>query len=452
MKRKTAVLIISYLCAAVAALGALAYSGYQRAAVYERQSSAGYQHAFAELVTGMREIDTALQKSLYASDSTVAAGLYTEIFGKAMTAQMSLGAMPFSTVELEKTASFISRVGDYSFALARAAAGGDMGGETERENLRALSDTAELLALNLSQLQADMADGILTMDELTDGERRMDEAEEAELPSTVGQSVRLIEQEFPELPSLIYDGPFSEHISSAAPRMLEGERELSAEEALKAAADFLELRENRLTLTAESSGAMPCYYFSAAAKQGEMQIVVSKAGGYVVNLLCPRLVGEPTVDYKSALGVATRFLERRGYSDMAESYHMISDGAVTINFAYTQDGVICYPDLVKVTVALDTGTVTGFEALGYISCHTERELPEPEFTEEAARAAVPEELEIVSSRLCVVPSDGKFERLCWEYVCRSPEDRSFIIYVGAMSGRQEKILILLEDDNGTLTI
>ena len=44
----------------------------------------------------------------------------TDVFGKAMTAQMSLGALPFSTQELEKTAGFISRVGDYAYSLSRA--------------------------------------------------------------------------------------------------------------------------------------------------------------------------------------------------------------------------------------------------------------------------------------------------------------------------------------------
>ena len=42
---------------------------------------------------------------------------------------------------------------------------------------------------------------------------------------------------------------------------------------------------------------------------------------------------------------------------MKESYFSTNDGICTINFAYMEDDVVCYPDLIKVNVALDTGNV-----------------------------------------------------------------------------------------------
>ena len=57
---------------------------------------------------------------------------------------------------------------------------------------------------------------------------------------------------------------------------------------------------------------------------------------------------------------------------MKESYYVINDGICTINYAYSQDGVTCYPDLVKVAVALDTGGVVEYNATGYIMNHTDR--------------------------------------------------------------------------------
>ncbi len=121
MRRKWAILSISYLSCAVVALGIFSWAQYNRAETYNRQVAASYQHAFAELVTSMSEIDTALQKSLYATSPTMAGAICTEVFGKAMTAQMTLGVLPFSTQELEQTASFISRVGDYAYSLSRSA-------------------------------------------------------------------------------------------------------------------------------------------------------------------------------------------------------------------------------------------------------------------------------------------------------------------------------------------
>ena len=51
-----------------------------------------------------------------------------------------------------------------------------------------------------------------------------------------GEVFQTIEAEFPEMPTLIYDGPFSESLTSPKVRFLEGKEEVTAEQAKKAAA------------------------------------------------------------------------------------------------------------------------------------------------------------------------------------------------------------------------
>ena len=58
---------------------------------------------------------------------------------------------------------------------------------------------------------------------------------------------------------------------------------------------------------------------------------------------------------------------------MEESYYFTDDGICTINFAYEDNDVIMYPDLIKVSVCLETGNVLSFDASGYISNHIERD-------------------------------------------------------------------------------
>ena len=70
-QKKAVVISISYLSAAVIALGILAGTNYQRAETYKRYVAANYQHAFGELVTAVSEMDTALQKSLYATSPSM---------------------------------------------------------------------------------------------------------------------------------------------------------------------------------------------------------------------------------------------------------------------------------------------------------------------------------------------------------------------------------------------
>jgi len=172
----------------------------------------------------------------------------------------------------------------------------------------------------------------------------------------------------------------------------------------------------------------------------------------VLSMLCSRPVGSAAVDPATAVGAAVQFLQANGYSDMAETYYMTHDGVLTVNFAYRQGEVLCYSDLVKVSVALDNGKICGFEARGYLTSHCLRDLTAPEVSAEEARSAVPETLTVLAEQLALVPSDGAYETLCREFKCQAGEDRHYIIYVDAQTGRQHKILILLEDASGTLTL
>ncbi len=452
-KRKYTVFTISFLVLTSLCLGVYASASHARAEKFRLAMTNNYQHAFDELVTAVGEMDSALQKSVYATSPELAASVCAEIFGKAMTAQMSLGVLPFSTYELEQTAGFISRVGDYAFALSRAAASGESLTDEQRENLKALAETASVLSSNMKSLQTDMLDGVLTMDELVRSERSLDEAEETEVPSTIGGSMRLIEQEFPELPALIYDGPFSNHLTDKSPRMTEGTEFIDENAGREIAAGFLRIGHTRVYPAGESEGELPCLFYQAERSNGDIvSVAVTKQGGKVLSMLSAHEAGEASIETEAALKAAADFLSSRGYRGMEESYHMLQGGVLTVNFAYVKDGVVFYPDLIKVSVAMDSGEICGFEALGYISSHGERSLPEIAVSAEEALGRVPAELSVESSRVALIPTAGGEERLCHEFVCVNGEEQKYIIYVNAVSGKQEKILILLEDENGSLTI
>ena len=453
VKKRTFVLIVSFLAAAAIALGAAAISAQGRAKSYETLVAANYQHAFSELVTAVGEMDTALQKSLYAVSPSMISAVCTEVFGKSMTAQMSLGALPFSSQELERTSSFISRTGDYAWSLARAASTGSGYTDGQLESLRSLSDTAGVLSQNLRSMQEELFSGAITMDSLENARRRLSEADNTQVGTvTVGDGMKLIEREFPETPSLVYDGPFSEHLVNAQPRLLEGLPAVGEDEARRAAAEFAGIDEGRLSLSGERGGSIPCRYFSAESGAASLTIAVTNAGGKILGMISSRVPGEAVVSDADAERSAIRFLESRGFGGMAETYRIKQDGAMTVNFAYKQNGVLCYSDLIKVTVALDTGAVSGFEAAGYVMSHCERDVPTPAIAVSDAAQCVGRGLRLVSTQLALVPDDGKTEKLCYELKCEDEQSRHCLIYVNALTGVQEKLLILLEDETGTLTI
>ncbi len=49
------------------------------------------------------------------------------------------------------------------------------------------------------------------------------------------------------------------------------------------------------------------------------------------------------ISNEDAVQYARDFLKKLGIEGMEESYYMLANGELTVNFAYTQDGVTMYP-------------------------------------------------------------------------------------------------------------
>ena len=52
---------------------------------------------------------------------------------------------------------------------------------------------------------------------------------------------------------------------------------------------------------------------------------------------------------------------------MKRTYYLKEEGVMTINYAYVQNDVTMYPDLIKLKVALDNGDILGIETQGYLN-------------------------------------------------------------------------------------
>lgn len=450
-RRRTLVRAASFLLAAFVVVGGLALQARARAEAYRLYLENGYRHAFAELSANLNELDVALQKGIYATSPSMLGVLCTQIYGKAMSAQMALGELPYSNVELEQTAAFLAKAGDYAAALSRSASVTGVCSDEQREALRGLSAGASDLSARVAGLQSDLMGGAVTLEDLEAAEARLSAAEGSG-HTLADSSYQTMESDFPELPSLIYDGPFSEHIAGRTPAMLEGREDVTQDEARLAAARFLDLKPELFTLVSAGSGRLPTYSFSAMVDGGELYVEVTRRGGLVVELLHSRPVESAALSREEAVAAAAAFLTSRGYPNMTESYFIDQGNVLTINFAAQQGEVLCYPDLVKVSVALDNGRVVGFESEGYLMNHTLRDLPRSPVSLGKAQAALSPELDILSHRLALIPTGGEYEVLTHEFKCQSADGRHVLVYINAQTGQEEKILILLEDESGTLVI
>ena len=164
--------------------------------------------------------------------------------------------------------------------------------------------------------------------------------------------------------------------------------------------------------------------------------------------LAPEPVRGTRNDSRNVKYIAEKIAE---FKNMKATYYMNNGGVLTVNYAYEQDGITMYPDLVKVKIALDNGEVLGIESTGYLNCHRDtRELSDKKITLEEARSKVNQNLNVSSSGLAVIPTEWGTEVLCYEFKGNTAEN-DFIVYINAETGEEEDILMIINTPEGTLT-
>lgn len=446
-KRSIHIWLYTILIAGLIAAVIWGFTATKSADALEISNENQYNRAFHELVGYVDNIDVLLSKTQLTKSPAQLAKLSSDIFRQSAEAKSCLGQLPTSEVQLDNTSKFLSQVGDYTYVLSQSMINGEEISQQEYEDLASLAEYAANLRDTLSSIEEQIYSGEIRISD-TRSKKRGNVADAA--GNNILEDLEDVEKSFEDYPSLIYDGPFSEHIVNREPEMLKNASEVSQEQALSKAEELIDSRELVFQSLSENT-AIPSYTFVHDNDDNQISISVTKKGGYILSYLNNRNVDGEQLDIQEATQKAAQFLQKNGFYSMQDSYYEKSGGIATINFAYTQDNVTCYSDLVKVRVALDNGEILGLETKGYLMNHTERELSAPSMTTEEAQAKISTNLEVKATRLALVPKDSMREVLCYEFT-GAFNDRNFIIYVNANNGREEEIFLLIESDEGVLTI
>ncbi len=406
-----------------------------------------YDRAFFELTDYVTDIDALLSKAQLAASPAQLASVSNEIFKQAAEAKTCFGELPTKNTNLETTAKFLSQVGDYTYVLSQNMINGTPITDEEYETLNSLNQYAAELSKQLNKIEEKIYSGEMSFETASLG--LMTEVKAA---NDIFSNLENVEKSFEGYPSLIYDGPFSEHIENMQSHMLSSAAEISQDEALRKAKAFLGERGDKLKFETEMKNtAIECYVFGKDGKDGHITVTVTKKGGYILYFLENRDAKANNFDVPSATELAIKFLEKHGFTDCVDNYYEVDNNIATINFAYSQDGIKCYSDLIKVRVALDNGDIVGIECKGYLMNHRDRALGSPVLTEEEAQAKVSTHLDVTAVSLAVIPKDSLREVLCYEFK-GTYLDKNFIVYINAENGREEDILLLIESETGILTI
>lgn len=421
----------------------------KRADALSQQIENQYMSSFHDLTDYIDSIDILLQKAMLSTGVKQIGALSSQIYMQTSAAKECLSRLPLTDVNLENTSKFLSQTGDYCAYLSSHLADKNEMSEDEFKTLGSLSEYAASVYENLEQLREQIYNRTITFENT---EKNIAHANDEGM--TFGSGFEKIESEFMEYPSLIYDGPFSDHLEKQESVFLKFKGQITDTEAKKRALKYLGRKaEGEITLTGETGGSIEAYVFATSPRTdgSNTSVAVTKQGGFLLWMLDSRLVSEEKISVSDATLFASRFLLEHGLNDMKETYYEKTGNVATINFAYMQDGILIYPDLIKIKVALDNGEIIGAETRGYLMCHKERELSQNIISADEAKGKAGSHLDISKIRLCVIPTDGGNEILCYE-LSGAMKKRNFLIYINAETGAEEKILMLIESPEGIFTV
>lgn len=396
----------------------------------------GYQQSLNQLMESLANIDTTLKKVGYSADQALLTTLAAEVWTQSEAAKVALSSLPLSDTCLEQCETFIAQAGDYAYYLLRETAY-EAANENDWGTLASLSKTASSLYTQLDAIKEQVDAGVLSFTEVKD-----------QPDSAISGSFSEIESSFPEYAQLIYDGPFSEHIQNKTPLYLSGKSMVTEDQARAAAASFLNISESKLSSEYAADGIIPVYGFTTE----NTSVSITKAGGLLLSVLNDRQPESATISEEDAVERARQFLQGLGYQNMEPTYYLTYESVVTINFAYTENDTVYYPDLIQVGIALDDGSVTRLDATGYFMNHHERSLGAPSISISQAKAVIAREIAIQTETLAVIPTEGQMEKLCYAFACEHEDGQKLLYYVNANTGRTENLFILIDTGHGTLTM
>lgn len=398
---------------------------------------ASYQRNFHDAVEHVNNIDLNLAKTLATKDSKTLQVYLVDLAINSELAENDLGALPLHDENKFYTTKLINQIGDFSKHLNKKLIEGEELSKNDRETL-----------LRLYNANASLKDTLYKTLSNMDEDFSFSEMEE-DKGNFLLENFNELQNLSVAYPELIYDGPFSDGANNREVKGLKGSditEEMAKDEFINVFGSY-GLKD--VTVSGESNGLINCYNVYAEVNGENLYAEFSKTSGNLIMFEYQGSCNKVNYIEESALEKAEEFLFSLGLTNMKAVWSNLSSNVYTFNFAYEDNGIIVYSDLIKVRVCAETGMVIGIEASTYYTNHTVRSIGSPTISEESAKSYLIDGLEIENGRLVLIPIGSNSEKLCYEFE-GNMDNQTYYIYIDATNGHQVEMFKVIESSDGKL--
>ena len=404
---------------------------------YGNRLESVYQKNFYDLVDSVNNTEIKLSKVLNSSSSSYQKKLLSEISKNATESESCIASLPLSQSDINESVRLVNQVSGYTSTLSeKLAKGGSLSGD-EMKTLEEIYDNLASIKAQLNKFARKMQNGY----SILDNSMNLNTKGSAFSSELMKGDVDI------KYPTMIYDGPFADSVVDVAVKGLTGKKESKETAKEVISTRFKNIVE--LKFDSEAKGKFDTYNFRLKNSDDEMLYVqVSQIGAHILTVSGVGKSGNGSIEQEDAGKIALEFAKDNGIENAQIVWKDTIGANAYFNIAPVQNGITLYPDLVKVKVDLDSGTIIGYDATTYYTNHNSRTLGSFSYDASDLRGKIPSALTIVGERKCLAPLDYNREELCIEFECIN-DSETFYIYLNGQTGEEENILRVIKTDDGS---
>ena len=391
-----------------------------------------YRRTMTDMTDYVSQAEEYLLKAMAAGTPGMVSGMLENAARCSAQAESCLASLPIDQHTTEKISNYLVQLGDIASCWSHRAVDGGNLTEKEYETLSALYGYAQDLNGIINSLEEDLSQSSYTWNKIDNS------------------IINRISEPFTDYPQLSYAGKYSVPDAKAEPKWLSG-REQSKEQCRSKAIKYY---NSICTCPAEEVGIEACgentiqnintYCYKMSCGEGiQAEIDVTKKGCKLYSMLVSRRIGEANLSAEQGIEAGKSFLKSIGLNNMKETTHTLDDNAVTVTYVYEKDGILYYPDAVKVKIALDNGMPVAYEGRAYILSHWESKdrLSNPSISKEDAKSMLSAHFKVSDTKEVVVPDNHGGEYHAYEF-SGTVSGHPVCVYVNADSGTESDITLI----------
>ena len=422
-------LAVAILSATTLGLG-VAYGVTQdKVDAYGTQLESVYQKNYYEFVDNVNNADMEMSKLLNATNSAYQKKMLTEIASASKNMQNNIALLPLTGEDVLESVRFVNQLSGYTTILEEKLANGEDLTEEDLAMLQELHIALISMKDNLNDISMNMRDGysILTASNEMNGDLNV---------FTV--DFNKIKANDVDYPTMIYDGPFSDSVVNKRIKGLNGQEVTSEDAGAVLGKVFKDI--SSYSYNGKTEGKFETYNFDVVTSDNqELYAQVTIQGGHVLTISGQNASDVKNFDMKTGEKIALEFAKANGVENPEIVWSEELNNQAYFNITPKENGVILYPDLVKVKVDLEYGNVIGYDAISYYTNHTDRNIG----SASDVTVSLPSGFTVITKRLVLAPLDYNREVLCYEYQCEK-EGITYYFYFNAKTGEEENILKVVE--------